>query len=71
MFRYPVDPKFQQNHYLTRLRRYKPFCAFLVKKIVNAQLIINKTTATVCISRQVLKGKKYGVQDIHNFFIFC
>ena len=27
----------------------------------------DKTTTVVCISRQVLKGKKYRFQDIHIF----
>ena len=31
------------------------------------KIILNKTTAMVCISRRVLKGKKYGFRDIHTF----
>ena len=28
---------------------------------------LTNTTAAVCISRRVLKGKKYRFRDIHNF----
>ena len=28
---------------------------------------LNKTTASVCISRRALKGRKYLFRDIHNF----
>ena len=63
--KYKWQSKMGRNIYIFSL----PLKALFLDHKYENNCMKNMTTATVCISRQVLKGKKYRFRDIHKFSI--